>query len=64
MLDFKMAAILYLFSAITQELKQIETFCLWLYPHFHVRGITSYPLEATTMVAILDFKMAATLYLF
>ena len=36
-LKFNMAAILGLFSAITRKLRQVETFCLLLTPHFQVQ---------------------------
>jgi len=38
-LKFNMAAILDLFSAITPKLRQVETFCLLLTPHFKDQGI-------------------------
>jgi len=38
-LKFTMAAILDLFSAITPKLRQVETFCLLLTPHFKGQGI-------------------------
>ena len=38
-LKFNMAAILDLFSAITPKLRQVETFCLLLTPHFKGQGI-------------------------
>ena len=38
-LKFNMAVILDLFSAITPKLRQVETFCLLLTPHFKGQGI-------------------------
>ena len=63
-LDFKMAAIKYRFSLISQLLGHVFPWFKWQSVCFHGQGIHIYHFQYLTMVAILDFKMAAKKYRF